>query len=152
MYKRILVPIDGSDASRSGLREAIQLAKALGASLRLVHGVNEMFVMGTDYTGMYVDDFLSSLREGGRDLLEKAQLEARNAGLEAETQLIEALGHSAADLILDQAREWGADLIVMGTHGRRGIRRVVLGSDAEQVLREAPIPVLLVKAAPSEAK
>jgi|ADGO01.1.fsa_nt_gi Universal stress protein UspA and related nucleotide-binding proteins len=92
MYKRILVPIDGSDASRSGLREAIQLAKALGASLRLVHGVNEMFVMGTDYTGMYVDDFLSSLREGGRELLEKAQLEARNAGLEAETQLIEALG------------------------------------------------------------
>ncbi len=147
MYKKILVPLDGSDASQRGLREALQLAKSLGASVKLVHGVNEMFMTTVNYAGMYVDDFLRSLRDAGNKLLSQAQLDAEKAGVKAETALVEALGHSAAELILKQAREWQADLIVMGTHGRRGVRRLVLGSDAEQVLREASIPVLMVQPA-----
>lgn len=59
--------------------------------------------------------------------------------------LLESIGGRAADLIVDQAKQWNADLIVMGTHGRRGLRRLALGSDAELVVRSASVPVLLVR-------
>ncbi len=66
-------------------------------------------------------------------------------GISPECVLLESIGGAAADLILAQAKEWAADLIVMGTHGRRGLLRVALGSDAEQVVRAATVPVLLVR-------
>jgi nucleotide-binding universal stress UspA family protein len=62
--------------------------------------------------------------------------------------MLEYVGGRAADLILEDAKKWSADLIVMGTHGRRGVRRLVLGSDAEQILRLSPVPVLMVRATP----
>lgn len=150
MYKKILVPVDGSDASRVGLEEAIKLAKGLQATVRLIHGVNEMFMPSINFSGMYVDDFIKSLRESGNAVLESAKASASKMGVEPETVLVEALGNRASDLIIEQAKEWGADLIVMGTHGRRGLRRLALGSDAEHVLREATVPVLLVRSAESE--
>jgi nucleotide-binding universal stress UspA family protein len=67
-----------------------------------------------------------------------------------ETQLVEVLGNAAANTIVDDARRSGVDLIVMGTHGRRGIRRLALGSDAEIVLRYSPVPILLVRDAPEK--
>jgi nucleotide-binding universal stress UspA family protein len=66
--------------------------------------------------------------------------------VQARTVLVETLAGPAADAIVAEAKKWKADLIVMGTHGRRGVRRLVMGSDAEQVLRETPVPVLLVRA------
>ena len=67
--------------------------------------------------------------------------------MEPECALIESIGGVACDIAVEQAKEWGADLIVMGTHGRRGFRRFVMGSDAEGVLRSATAPVLLVRSA-----
>ena len=75
-------------------------------------------------------------------------MRVRRSGLEPESVLLETIGGPSARLIVAQATEWPADLIVMGTHGRRGIRRIALGSDAEQVLRTSPVPVLLVRVAP----
>lgn len=63
-----------------------------------------------------------------------------------ETVLLETLGHRVAELIIKQAKKWRADVIVLGTHGRRGLARVLMGSDAEIVVRESPVPVLLVRA------
>jgi len=60
--------------------------------------------------------------------------------------MIESVGGAAGDLIVEQANKWGAELIVLGTHGRRGIKRMVLGSDAEHVVRQSSVPVLLVRA------
>jgi len=145
MYKKILVPVDGSDASRVGLEEALKLANGLQAKVCLVHGVNEMFMPAVNFSGMYVDDFIKSLRESGNAILEDAKARARKVGVEPEAVLVEAFGKRASDLIIQQAKEWQADLIVMGTHGRRGVRRIALGSDAEHVLREATVPVLLVR-------
>jgi nucleotide-binding universal stress UspA family protein len=85
------------------------------------------------------------LREGGEAILAQGKAQAVQAGVAAETVLIDTLSARVCDLIVQEARRWGAELIVIGTHGRRGVGRLVMGSDAEQVLRLAPVPVLLVR-------
>lgn len=150
MFRRILVPIDGSPTSNRGLEEAIALAKDQRARLCLLHVVDEFVltqsVDGTMYLPVrYVDRFLESLREGGRKLLARAEAKARRRHIEVDTMLLATRGRRAADLIVRQAKRWRADVIVLGTHGRRGLSRMLLGSDAEMIVREAPVPVLLVR-------
>jgi nucleotide-binding universal stress UspA family protein len=146
MYDRILVPVDGSETSIEGLQEAIRLAKNQAGTLRLLHIVNE-FIFDYSYSpAPYASNLVDGLRERGRAILADAQKRVRNHDLDPEMCLDETIGGAAADRIVAHAREWGADLIVMGTHGRRGLRRLALGSDAEQVVRDAPVPVLLVRA------
>jgi len=146
MYKRILVPIDGSPASNLGLNEAIKLAKDQGAKLRLFHLVDE-YIGVSSAEGVMLDtsDLLESLRQGGKKIIEKAEALARRNGLTPESVMIESFGGRAADFIVQQAKKWRADLIVLGTHGRRGVKRLVMGSDAEQVVRTTRVPVLLVR-------
>ena len=155
MYRKIFVPIDGSAASNLGLKEAIKLAKAQGARLRLFHLVDE-YVAVSSMDGVTLDtgDLLDTLRQTGRKTLAKAEAQARRSGLKPESLMLESFGGRAADFIVRQAKKWGADLIVLGTHGRRGLKRLVLGSDAEQVIRTTPVPVLRVraKAAPRSGK
>ena len=146
MYGKILVPVDGSETSACGLDEAIKIAGKLGSRIRLVHIMNE-FVFGGG-GGIYASDLIVSLRNGGQSLLEQAAARVRQQGVEADTVMIESMGASAADFIVDHARLWSADLIVMGTHGRRGLVRVAMGSDAECVVRIASVPVLLVRNTP----
>ncbi len=145
MYRRILVPVDGSRTSSRGLKEALGLAKREKAKVRLVHVVDESMAIGFAESGLDLQPMLDGLRENGSRLLERMRKAAAKAGVRAESQLYESMAGPAATTILRDARKWRADLIVMGTHGRRGIRRVVLGSDAEHVLREATVPVLLVR-------
>ena len=147
MYGRILVPVDGSETSRRGLAEAIEIAKSLGSRIRLVHIVNELIFDFAGASGVYADTVIQSLREGGQTILKQAESAVRQQGIAPECVLLESIGNRAADLILAQASEWPADLIVMGTHGRRGVRRAALGSDAEDVVRASSVPVLLVHAA-----
>jgi len=82
-------------------------------------------------------------------MAEAKTLAARN-GIDAESVVTETLKDRVAGVILREARDWRADLIVMGTHGRRGFGHLVLGSDAEAVLHDAPVPVLLIRGAPDE--
>ncbi len=152
VYPKILVPVDGSETSSVGLKEAIKVAKSQGSQLRLLHVVNE-FVLDYSYgAGLYGSNLIESLREGGKKILEQAESLVRQQGVQVDGVLIESIGGPAADLILAQAKEWPADLIVMGTHGRRGLRRFAMGSDAEGVLRSATVPVLLVRDAATESK
>ncbi len=94
---------------------------------------------------MYFDGIIRGLRETGAKVLEQAATIARRAEVSAEQSLVETVGGRAADEIVRQARDWPADLIVMGTHGRRGLKRLVMGSDAELVLRLSAVPVLLIR-------
>ena len=146
-YKRILVPIDGSRASNRGLREAIRLAKGQKASLQLVHVVDEhtVLVSGAE-VGPYMTNLMLELRKRGSQVLRNAEALVRRNGLKCTAVLLEAQTGPAADLIVRQAKKARADLIVIGTHGRRGLRRLILGSDAEQIVRTAPVPVMLVRA------
>lgn len=145
MYSRILVPLDGSDASRKGLDEAIKIALEGGAQLKLVHVVNEIIVGDGYMSAITLQQLISSHREAGEKLLSGAEAMVREKGVAVQTELIETIGRRAADTIIAAAEQWGADLIVMGTHGRRGLRRLALGSDAELVLRHATVPVLMVR-------
>jgi nucleotide-binding universal stress UspA family protein len=147
MYQKILVPVDGSPTSSRGLQEAVQLAKLTGARLKLLHVIDEISFITSFDAGMGMTaDMLQLLKEGGEQVLLEATTQVRSAGLEVEAELVESYAGRVSDLVIDKAREWGAQLIVLGTHGRRGVRRALLGSDAEQILRMAPVPVLLVRA------
>lgn len=143
MYKRILVPIDGSPASNLGLEEAIKLAKDQNATLRLLHVLNEWLMISPDSTGANPGDIQQELRAAGDALLNEADARARAAGVSATTALVEQIGSPVGAAIVRHAEEWPADLLVCGTHGRRGVRRLVLGSDAEYIVRHTRIPVLL---------
>jgi len=147
MYQRILVPVDGSPTSNAGLAEAMKLAKLTGAQLRLLHVVDDMpFLMSPEGYGAMAADVLALLREAGEGMLQRARTLASDSGIAVDTVLFDGLGGRLCDRVAEQAKDWHADLIVLGTHGRRGVSRVLLGSDAEQVLRTAPVPVLLVRA------
>jgi nucleotide-binding universal stress UspA family protein len=151
MFSKILVPVDGSETSNRGLAEGIKLATTLGSRLYLVHIVNE-FIPDFSYgAAQYVTALIDSTREQGMAVLAEAVAEAQKYGVPAHSELLETIGDRAADLIVRHAKRIGAELIVMGTHGRRGFRRLALGSDAEQVVRLAGIPVLLVRAEMSDA-
>ena len=144
-YRTLLVPVDGSPTSERGLREAIRLAKAQKASLVLLHVVDEQVAYLNLESGVVADDLVRVMAREGRRLLRNAQAVAARAGVRARSVLRETVsGAPAAHEILRQARKLHPDLLVLGTHGRRGLRRLVLGSDAEQVVRGAPVPVLLV--------
>lgn len=148
MYKKILVAVDGSAPSQRGLDEAIRVAKATGARLRLVHVVNELVMTGDQAPASYYSALIESLRESAAKVLEDASATVRRADVPCEQKLIETIGGRAADEIVREAKQWPADLIVLGTHGRRGLKRLAMGSDAEMVLRLAPVPVLMVRDKP----
>jgi nucleotide-binding universal stress UspA family protein len=152
-YKRILVPVDGSPTSNAGLREAIRLAKAQGASLQLVHVADQHYIamMGLE-SATAMDELIASVTQAGKRVLRTAERFVRREGVDASAVLLETLTGPAADPIVRQAKKWSADLIVIGTHGRRGVRRLLMGSDAEQIVRTSPVPVLLVRAPGREAK
>jgi len=148
MYKRILVPVDGSATSARGLEQAIRLAKDQGARLRLVHVVEEYVVVqstGVPEAGSYVGDLIDSLQAEGKKIIAKATALAGQRGVKADGVTFESFSSRSSDYIVREAKRWKADLIVMGTHGRRGVNRLVLGSDAEIVVRTSPVPVLLVR-------
>lgn len=146
MYSRILVPVDGSATSLQGLQEAIALAQALQGKVKVVHVVNELLADYTLAPSVYYEKVIEGERQAGRQTLAKAQAFARERDCEVEIELIETIGARASTIIVEAAKLWGAQIIVMGTHGRRGLQRLALGSDAEQVLRHAPVPVLMVRA------
>jgi nucleotide-binding universal stress UspA family protein len=148
MYSKILVPVDGSEASTLALNEAIKIAKSQGSQLRLMHIVNEFILDYTYSPGLYATHLIESLRKAGRTILDIAEAVVQREGINPECVLLESIGGRAADRILEQAKEWQADLIVMGAHGRRGFLKVALGSDAETVVHGATVPVLVVRGNP----
>lgn len=150
MYKRILVPIDGSPTANRGLAEATTLAKDQGAEIRLVYVVNEWLIVSPDGSGANLADLAERERENGDQLLNEAEAVVRRAAVPVNSVLVEEMNLPAGACILKQAAEWPADLIVCGTHGRRGVRRLLMGSDAEYIVRHTPIPVLLLRSPESE--
>ena len=145
MYARILVPIDGSAAGERGLAEAIALAKTLGSRLVLMHALEDFALMVELSSVQAYEETRQTLLANGRNLLARAADKAQAAGVPCETVMNETSTTRPAQTILDEVRLQRCDLIVMGTHGRRGFARLTLGSDSEFVVRESLVPVLLVR-------
>ena len=150
MFKNILVPVDGSSPSKHAVEVAVMLAKDQQAKLQLIHVVDETVIPGgldgTNLPPDYIEKELARRHEIGRKVLDRAESALAGTGVDATVSISGRTLSSVADTILEQAQRTGADLIVLGTHGRRGLTRVLMGSDAELVMREAKVPVLLVHA------
>ena len=146
MYERILVAVDGSDTSNLALQEAITLAKDQHSMLRLLHVV-DLTMAYSSVEAPTVIGYQNALKAQGRKLLADCSASARTAGVEFDSKLDEALGAHIYDVIEEEAKRWPADLIVIGTHGRKGMRRLLLGSVAEGLIRISSKPVLLVRGA-----
>jgi nucleotide-binding universal stress UspA family protein len=142
MYKRILVPVDGSETSNKALVTALQLAREVGGRVRVVH-VFDVLVYMSGYE--FGADVLDQAQGYARKTVDDALAIAASAGVEADGKLLDLPGRRLGEVVADAAREFGADLVVVGTHGRNGIGRALLGSGAEQVIRMAPVPVLAVR-------
>ncbi|MES2190965.1 MAG: universal stress protein [Pseudomonadota bacterium] len=146
MFKRILIAIDGSKTSTKALIAGLQLARDVNATVRLVHVINEMaYLGGIDPYGTYSGDVVGMMREGGSRVLTDGMAIAESAGVTATQVLSDEPGKRLGEVISEAAQSWNADLIVVGSHGRRGLGRVFLGSGAEQILRSASVPVLVFR-------
>ena len=145
-YKRILVAVDGSETSTQAMQEAINLAKNQQATLRIIYIADEFVVVGD---GVYFDykQYENAVRNYGLSVINKMESLAKKASVSFESSMIENTEHAVwiPEKIIAEANSWQADLLVIGTHGRRGFSHLMLGSVAEGVIRIASIPVLLIR-------
>lgn len=145
MYARLLVPIDGSATARLAIDEAAELAGLCCAVVVLVHVIEEAeHSNGFERPSAYINEVRPLFLANGQKILDRAKDELATRGVAAETVLLESKGVRVSELIALQATLSEADINVLGTHGRRGVDRFLLGSDAEQVARIATVPVMLV--------
>ncbi|GJL72940.1 MAG: universal stress protein [Nitrosomonas sp.] len=142
MYQHILIPVDGSSTSEHALQEALRLAQQHGAQLELVYVVEN--ILNKEGFVIY-PELQETIRNKGRKILTQALNVVQEAGMTAETKLLEGGGARIASVILAEAKRWRAELIVIGTHGRTGISKLIFGSVAEGVVRTSHIPVLLIR-------
>lgn len=148
MYKRIAVAIDGSATSNTALGEAIKLSGEMDSTLLLLHVCEELPIMW-EPDGMIavpVQDIMKVIADAGKTLLEKCKEQVASQGVAVETKLVESFGGRIGGIVSEEAQKWNADLLVVGTHGRRGFEHLLMGSVAEGVIRTASVPVLLVRA------
>jgi nucleotide-binding universal stress UspA family protein len=146
LYQRILAPVDGSAAAQHGLRQALALARDQGAALKLISVVDEAVgdYMGGELAWIDPKTLRDNLVAGAKQVLEAAARQAREAGIDVQSELIETPEGRIGHAILQAARAWQADLLVICTHGRHGLARLLLGSTTESVIRSTPLPILVV--------
>lgn len=147
MYKRILVATDGSALAAKGLDHAIELARLLGASLVVLTVTPPWTPVGVEGTVGWtydpVDEYDTASAEAARQILTAATARAEAAGITATS--VHLPGKYPADGIVEVAQQQGCDMIVMASHGRRGLGRLVLGSQTTSVVTHAKVPVLVVR-------
>lgn len=141
-YRRILVPVDGSPTSNKALTAALNLARERGARVRLMHAIDELSMVSGLEDSAHV---MRAAREAGQRALNDGWFIVKAAGVEGDTHLVEAPGKRLGEAVASEAQAWGADLVVVGTHGRRGLSRLLLGSGAESVIRLSRLPVLVIR-------
>jgi nucleotide-binding universal stress UspA family protein len=145
MYKRILVPLDGSPVAEGVLPHVLELAKGLGAEVVLLSVAFAHIFPGADP----IETQVTAVQEAENYVADRAKTQ-QDAGVRAEGKVRYG---NAVEEIVDHVKRDHIDLIAMATHGRTGLKRVVLGSVAEHVLRQAPVPMLLLRAdLPEEAQ
>lgn len=149
MYARILIASDGSELADRALEHGLQLAKLAGSELTVVTVTEPVTIVGGGYAsiaGGVIDplpELIEAQEKAARELLERAAKRAAEHGVTAKTILVD--NSFAAEGIVATANEIGAELIIMGSHGRRGLNRLLLGSQTNNVLAHTKIPVLVTR-------
>jgi len=144
MFKHILVPVDGSPTSMQAVAKAAGLAKAFDSALTAIYVIDPypFTGVGTDFAYGQAQ-YLNAATAEANEAIKAAREQFEAAGLAVQTRVVES--HTAWRGILETATAIGADLVVMGSHGRRGLEKLVLGSVAQRVLAHATLPVLVVR-------
>ncbi|HNQ05370.1 MAG TPA: universal stress protein [Thiobacillaceae bacterium] len=147
MYKRILVAVDGSPHADVALRHAVELARDCQAELTVLHVQDTTWMLAGSEFALDTTQINEARRQVGEGILDRARQLAQTAGVQARLQLVQTdtPARSVADVIAGEAAAWPADLVVVGTHGHRGLRHLLLGSVAEGVARISAMPVLFVR-------
>jgi nucleotide-binding universal stress UspA family protein len=146
MFDRILVPIDGSTTSSKALVQAIALARVTHGRVRLIHVVEDVLsALGGEAAMICSDEIYTAVTAAGSRLLADAAAGVETERVPVDTVLCEPSAARLSDQIEEASKSWGANLIVIVSHGRRGVHRLLLGSHAEQIMRVASVPVLLVR-------
>ena len=147
MYRQILVLLDGGITAAHGLTEAIALAHMTHGRLRLIHVIDDLSsAVGREaYSGYGGGNWLNVMRENGAHMLRQNKSRVEAADLEVDTVLYDSFSLTLQEIVAAEVQKWPADLIVLGTHGRRGISQFVMGSDAERILLHSTVPVLVVR-------
>ena len=145
MFNHILVPIDGSETSMYAVSKASGLALAFGSRITLIHVIdNYPFIgVGADYA-LGQNEYLAAATSSANAALARGVAALAAEGLHSDQRVID--GHVVHEGIVDTAEAAEADLIVMGSHGRSGIEKLLLGSVTQRVLQDAAMPVMVVKA------
>lgn len=148
MYKRILIATDGSELSEKGLMKGLELAKDLDAEVDIVTvsepwAVGMYDAMGWSVGYMNSPEYKADREEAAQKILQPALATAQAQGVRANG--VHVLDRYAADGVIDVAGERSSDLIVMTSHGRRGMTRVLLGSQTAEVLARSTVPVLVIR-------
>lgn len=142
LFKKILVPIDGSDPSDKAMRMALELTRDALGTVRFVHVIDDnLYLTSQELTA----DLRSYAHDNAKQLLQTAMDTAAAIGVNAESHVVDKPRQRLGESVADEAATWGADLVVVGSHGRRGLGRLLLGSGAEQVIRLSGVPVLVVR-------
>ena len=143
-YQNILVPVDGSETSFAAVAKAAELAKAFGSKITVVQVLTLDPYIAAEYTtANQTNDLIERARASIVKTLEEAKQKFTEQGVEAETKLLE--GQVIAREITNAAKDLNADLIVIGSHGRTGLKKLFLGSVAQSILSEGTTPVLVVR-------
>jgi nucleotide-binding universal stress UspA family protein len=144
MYKRILVPVNGSHASAAGLHEAIELAQEHGAKMRLLHVIDKRMVAGTSLGGYGAAGLCDTMLKKGGAILERARSLAQRQGVEVDEAVSKFASDRVASAILADAEKSRSDLVVIGRRARSRLGRIFNRSDADLVSKDARVPVLVV--------
>lgn len=155
MYKHVFIAIDESRTSQKALDEAIGVAKVHSALLEIAHAIDEHLVHvfhSGGVTTSNANQLKDALESGGKGVLNRALEQAQAAGVNARIHMLRGHGEHTDDLIAEAVKSSGADLLVVGSHGRRGVRRLLLGSVAENLVRKVGISVLIVRGQNGEDK
>ncbi|WP_404404300.1 universal stress protein [Pelagibacterium halotolerans] len=144
MYKHILIATDGSELADKGLQQGLSLAKAVGAKALIV-SITDVWSSGmiAAASPATIADYEAAMNASVEQILKDAAVAAKDAGVPYETKHIQ--NRYPADAIVETAQDMGCDLIVMSSHGRRGIRKMLLGSQTSEVLASTTMPVLVVR-------
>jgi nucleotide-binding universal stress UspA family protein len=145
MYKHILIATDGSELSEKALEQGLALAKPLGAKVTIATTTEpwDAVIVGEVAVVLPVERYEETADANARAILSRAQATASDAGVDAELHHVK--DRHPAEGILEAAKSKGCDLIVMGSHGRRGFSRLVLGSETNEVITQSEVPVLVVR-------
>lgn len=149
MFKHILIPVDGSPTAMAAVDKAAGLAKVFGSAVTAVYVIDPYPFTGVGADFAYgQDQYLSAATAEANSAIDAARERLAGAGIQAEVRVVES--HAVWRGILEAAENAGADLVVMGSHGRRGLEKLVLGSVTQSVLSHAKVSTLVVRGETTE--